>query len=298
VNTRITQSQLSRTVLTDLQGVAARLAKTQQKISSGKELTAPSDNPYLASRALQLRSDLEANKQYQRNVTEAQAWQTTTDTALNAINGYVLRARELTVRAGSGTLSQTDLNAISKEIEQLAAAVKNEGNAQYAGRYVFAGTSTDTAPYEDADDLYHGAASPSAVRREIGPGVQVTVNITGSDVIGDATTGIVGALRQISADLAAGNTASLQNTDLRAIDAAHDQLIAQRAVSGALGNRLETAADRLSQLEESTTKLLSETEDADMAKTLIDYSTQQAAYQAALQAGARMLQPSLLDFLS
>jgi flagellar hook-associated protein 3 FlgL len=289
VNTRITQSQLSRTVLTDLQGVAARLAKTQQKISSGKELTAPSDNPYLASRALQLRSDLEANKQYQRTVT---------DTALNAINGYVLRARELTVRAGSGTLSQTDLNAISKEIEQLAAAVKNEGNAQYAGRYVFAGTSTDTAPYEDADDHYHGAASPSAVRREIGPGVQVTVNITGSDVIGDATTGIVGALRQISADLAAGNTASLQNTDLRAIDAAHDQLIAQRAVSGALGNRLETAADRLSQLEESTTKLLSETEDADMAKTLIDYSTQQAAYQAALQAGARMLQPSLLDFLS
>jgi flagellar hook-associated protein 3 FlgL len=298
VNTRITNSTLTRTVLTDLQSAAARLAKTQEKISSGKELTTPSDSPYLVSRALQLRSELEANKQYQRNVGEAQAWQNTTDTALNAINGYALRARDLVVRAGSGTLSQTDLNAISKEIEQLAAAVKSEGNTQYAGRYVFSGTSTQTAPYADTDDLYHGAASPSSILREIGPGVRVAVNVVGSDVIGNATSGILGTLRQIQADLAAGNTAALQSTDLAALDTAHDQLIAQRAVSGALGNRLETAGDRLSQLEESTTKLLSDTEDADMAKTLVDYSTQQAAYQAALQAGARMLQPSLLDFLS
>jgi flagellar hook-associated protein 3 FlgL len=298
VNTRITQSTLSRTVLGDLQTAALRLAKTQQKISSGKELTAPSDSPYLASRALQLRSELEANKQYQDNVSEARAWQSETDSALDAINKYTLRARDLVVRAGAGTLSQTDLDAISKEIDQLAAAIKTEGNAQYGGRYIFSGTSTDTAPYADADDLYHGAASPSAVRREIGPGVQVQVNIVGSDVIGDGTTGILGALRQISADLAAGNIGSLQNADLGALDAAHDQLLSQRAVSGALGNRLETAAGRLSELEESTTKLLSNTEDADMAKTLVDFSTQQAAYQAALQAGARMLQPSLLDFLS
>jgi flagellar hook-associated protein 3 FlgL len=298
VNTRITQSTMSRTVLTDLQAAAHKLAKTQQKISSGKELTAPSDSPYLASRALDLRSELEANRQYQSNVGEAQAWQSATDEALGAINTYVLRARELVARAGAGTLSQNDLDAIAKEVDQLAAAIKNEGNSLYAGRYIFSGTSTDTAPYADADDLYHGAASPSPVRREIGPGVQVEVNIVAADVIGDGTTGILGALRQVSAHLTAGDVASLQNSDLGALDAAHDQLISQRAVTGALGNRLATAAERLAQLEESTTKLLSNTEDADMAKTLIDFSTQQAAYQAALQAGARMLQPSLLDFLS
>jgi flagellar hook-associated protein 3 FlgL len=298
VNTRITQSQLSRTVLTDLQSVQARLAKTQQKISSGKELTTPSDSPYLVSRALELRTQLEANRQYQENLSQAQAWQSQTDAALTAIGKYTLRARDLVVRAGSGTLSQSDLDAIAKEVDQLAAAIKNEGNAQYAGRYVFSGTSTQTAPYADTDDLYHGAATPSPVLREIGPGVQVQVNIVGSDVIGDGTSGILGALRQISADLTAGNLNGLQSTDLQALDAAHDQLLSQQAVSGALGNRLDTALGRLTELEESTTKLLSDTEDADMAKTLIDYSTQQAAYQAALQAGARMLQPSLLDFLS
>ena len=298
MNTRITQSQLSRTVLTDIQNASARLAKTQQKISSGKELTVPSDSPYLVSRALQLRTQLEANQQYQENVSQAQAWQSATDSALTAINKYTLRARDLVVRAGSGTLSQSDLDAIAKEVDQLAAAIKTEGNAQYGGRYIFSGTSTLTAPYSDTDDVYHGAATPSPVLREIGPGVQVQVNIVGEDVIGDGTTGILGVLRQISTDLAAGNLNGLQSTDLQALDAAHDQLLSQQAVSGALGNRLDTAASRLLELEESTTKLLSDTEDADMAKTLIDYSTQQAAYQAALQAGARMLQPSLLDFLS
>jgi flagellar hook-associated protein 3 FlgL len=43
--------------------------------------------------------------------------------------------------------------------------------------------------------------------------------------------------------------------------------------------------------------MLSNTEDADMAKTLVDFSTQQAVYQSALNAGARVVQVSLLDFL-
>ena len=298
MNTRITQSMTSRLVLSDIQSVAEKLAKTQQKIASGKELTVPSDDPYRASRALQLRSELSEQQQYSRNVTEARSWQSVTDTALTAVNKYVLRARELVVRAASDTLGAEDRAAIAKEIDQLAAAVKAEGNTQYAGRYVFSGTRTDTAPYSDADDLYYGSVAPSPVRREIGPGVQVTVNVVGSDVIGDATTGILGALRQVSADLTANNTAGLQTTDLQAIDAAHADLLNQQAVVGALSNRLESAGGRLAELEEATTKLLSETEDADMAKTLVDFSMQQSVYQAALQAGARLIQPSLLDFLA
>jgi flagellar hook-associated protein 3 FlgL len=66
---------------------------------------------------------------------------------------------------------------------------------------------------------------------------------------------------------------------------------------GARTNRLDAAQSRLSQLEESTTSLLSNTEDADMAKTLIDYSMQQSVYQSALKAGAGIVQSSLLDFL-
>jgi flagellar hook-associated protein 3 FlgL len=69
-------------------------------------------------------------------------------------------------------------------------------------------------------------------------------------------------------------------------------------VNGATTNRLTSASDRLSQIEQSTTSLLSDTQDADMAKTMIDFSMQQTVYQSALRAGANIVQASLLDFLS
>ena len=70
-----------------------------------------------------------------------------------------------------------------------------------------------------------------------------------------------------------------------------------RALNGARTNRLEAALGRLGEVEEATLKQLSETEDVDIAKAMIDFSSQQAAYQAALRAGASIIQPSLMDFL-
>ena len=66
---------------------------------------------------------------------------------------------------------------------------------------------------------------------------------------------------------------------------------------GARVNRLETQQTRLKDLELNVEDLLSKTEDADMAKAMVDFSMQQSIYQSALQSGARVLQPSLLDFL-
>jgi flagellar hook-associated protein 3 FlgL len=58
------------------------------------------------------------------------------------------------------------------------------------------------------------------------------------------------------------------------------------------------AASRIEALQTSDTEALSNTQDADMAQTEINYSTEQAALTAALQAGAHIVQQSLMDFLS
>jgi len=288
----------ARMLLADLHSAADRLSKTQQRISSGKQLTVPSDDPFGTSRALQLRSDLEQNRQYQRNVSEAGSWQSVTDSALARIGDFALRARDLVVQGASDTSGPSARAAISAEIDQIIGAIKGEANAQYGGRYIFAGTQTTTAPYSQTGDAYAG--DTGSVVREIGRGVQVSVNVTGSSVVGswNGTTGsgLIGVLRTIQNDLQAGDTAAL-GSDLTKIDTAHDAVIAARAQSGALANRLETAQSRLGEIEGTTMKLLSDTEDADMAQTLVDYSTQQAAYQAALKAGAQLIQPSLLDYL-
>ena len=95
-----------------------------------------------------------------------------------------------------------------------------------------------------------------------------------------------------------GNQAALGNADMDAIDSMLDQLSSARAEAGASANRLTTLDSRLKDTELNVQSLLSKTEDADMAKTMVDFSQQQAVYQAALQAGAKIIKPTLLDFLS
>jgi flagellar hook-associated protein 3 FlgL len=286
----------ARMLLGDIQRDSDKLARTQQKIASGKEIVVPSDDPFATSRALNFRSEVEEYRQYARNVGEAAAWQDVSDTALRTVSDLTLRARELLIQGASDTVNQAGRDKIADEIDQIVSAVKAEANAQYAGRYVFGGTQTTAQPYNQTTDVYAGDGN--AVVREIGRGVQVPISVAGNAVIGDGATGLIGALRQISTDLRTpGSTSALGGADVQALDAAQDALIDARGNVGALTNRLEVARHRLSQLEETTTKLLSETEDADMAKTLIDYSMQQAVYQAALKAGAQLIQPSLLDFL-
>jgi flagellar hook-associated protein 3 FlgL len=296
MSTRITNDMMTRTLLSDLMRTSERLARTHEKLSSGRELTRPSDDPFATSRALQFRNDLAVNRQYQRNVTEAASWQSVVDTALDKVSAYISRSRELLLQGANGTAGPTEREAIAMELEQIVDAIKSEANAQYAGRYVFGGTRTTTRPYTPGGgDAYAGDAA--TINVDIGPGVQLPLNIDGQSVIGDGTSGLIFALRTAIDDLRNGNTAALQSTDLVALRDAADNVMELRAMVGARANRLETAQARLRELEEAAVALLSETEDADMARTLTDLSMQQAVYQSALRSGAQIIQPSLIDFL-
>jgi flagellar hook-associated protein 3 FlgL len=107
-------------------------------------------------------------------------------------------------------------------------------------------------------------------------------------------------MRDIAENLRGGTPAdaeALRNTDLARLDTNLDELTRVRAVVGSTTNRLQTAATRLDELEESSLNLLSKVEDADMAETLVQYATQKSAYESALHAGANIVQTSLLDFL-
>ena len=303
MTTRITSNMISRSVLNDLNEVSQRLAKTQQRMSSGKQITRASDDPYGTSRALTLRGDVAGTQQYQRNVSEATAWQNVTDAALSKITDAVHRARELAVQGASDSAGQSARNAAAAEIDQLIASVKQEANASYGGRYVFSGTATDIRPYDvNGADAYAGDAG--TVAREIGPGVSVQVNVLGSTVLGQgqpaADGKLLNVLRDISDHLKSGTVAdanTLRTTDLKGLDANLDAISQARATVGATTNRLESADSRLQEVEGSLTKLLTDVEDADMAKTYVDFSMQQSVYQSALKAGANIVQQSLLDFL-
>jgi flagellar hook-associated protein 3 FlgL len=292
---RITAMTMARNVLADLNAANARLGKAQEQLSSGKLLNRPSDDPSAVARAIKLRTDIEATQQYQQNASEAVGWTDVTDSALASISDALLRTRELTAQGANGAAGPESHQAISEELAGLIDTVKTAGNASYGGRYVFSGTATNVRPYATGGpDVYAG--NDERVSREIGPGVALPVNISGREAIGDDTGGLLRTMRTILTAAQGGDVATL-SAQLDQLDVRLDELNAVRAKIGAVANRVEVAGSRLAEYEGTALQLLNDTESIDLAKTMIEYSVHQSAYQAGLKAGANIVQASLLDFL-
>ena len=298
---RITAGMNQRHVLADLRQVQERLADAQSRVSSGKQIEKPSDDPLGAERAVRLRSELQTNSAYSTAVDESKSWLDATDSALSSINDIVQRARELTVQAANGATSDTARQSIKAELDQLITQAKSTLNQAYDGRYLFSGTKTDTPPYDTTttppDDSYKGDGG--AVLRTIGPGVTVQVNATasGSTPSTDVLGTLLPALRQLSTDIGNNDISAIGTTDLKALDAGLDTITGVQSQIGAITNRVTAAGSRLDDISDVTTILLSNTQDADLPKALTDLSMQQNALQSALQAGSTLIQQSLMDFL-
>ena len=310
---RITTSMVQRNILADLNNISSKLTKTQMKAASSKEISRPSDDPFGTTQAMALRQSLAMNRQYQANVEDSIGWQDATEQALIDITESVQNARRLIVQGANDASDQTSRDAIASELEQIIEGIKQSANANYRGSFLFSGTQTSersylpsSQPYVATDDEFQGdeagwdPAMPGIIR-EIGPNVQMTINVVGRDVIGDGPGAndnkLLDVLRDAVSNLRSGDADSLRGTDLTRLDDNFDHLLEVRAANGAKTNRLEAALGRLGQLEESVLGQLSKTEDADIAATLIDLNSQTAAYQAALRAGASIVQSSLMDFL-
>jgi flagellar hook-associated protein 3 FlgL len=305
---RITNAMVTRNILADLNAVDGKLSRTQEQAASGKRINRPSDDPFGTARALSLRNSLDANQQYQRNVDDARGWQDATETALSSITDFVQRAKDLLVGGAADTTDADSRNADADEIDQIIQGIKETANATYNGAYIFAGTASSAPPYTlGSDDTYKGDTAGSnpaipGVLREIGPGVTMAINSVAREVLGDGranpTDGkLLNTLRDIADHLRAGDGASLRGTDVTNLQDDLNGLMDVRSRNGALTNRLEAASTRMRQIQESVTAQLSETEDADIAKTMIEFNSQSAAYQASLRAGANIVQASLMDFL-
>jgi len=306
---RITQSLMTDRLLDDLGRITQKLDCDQRAVATGRRLQKPSDDPVGAQRAILARAELDGTKQFQANVAQARGWLDTTDEALSGLTDILHRARELTVQGASDAIGPTGRQNIALEMDQLADALKSIGNTSYAGAFVFGGTRTTTPPYDvttaPPNDTFSG--DDNAIAREIGPGISVQINVTvdtgtppllGSGVPGDG--GLISTLRGIAAHLRGGTPAdstALQNADLKALETSLDTLNVARAQVGATTNRLDSAEARLGASEDAATKLLSDTEDTDIAEAMLSLTTQQTVYQAALRTGANIIQPSLLDFL-
>lgn len=300
---RITNAMLSASTLRDVNASLAAMQRTSSEISSGRTILEPSDNPYGASRAIDLQSQLDGLGTYAKSTEDGIAWANGSESAMANMGEAVQRVRTLIVQASNGTLNPGDLKNIAAQVKQLTESIKQAANTQYAGQYVFAGALTTTRPYAQGEsDEYQG--DEGTIARSIGPGASVAINSNISSLLGNGQESkdgrLLDALRTITQHLNEGTPeakAALNSSDLKALDANAETLSGLQAANGSTSAQLHTAKNRIESLQGSITAALSSTEDADFAKTSIAYSNERAAYEAALRAGASIVQESLLNFL-
>lgn len=292
--TRVTQRMLSQRSLSAVQGGLNRMAKVQEQLETGKKLNRPSDSPADTNTALRVRTSLAAQKQYVRNAQDGTAWLGTVDSALSGIVDQTTRARTLALQgANTGAMSQTALDALATEVSQIRESVLQQANTQYLGRPVFGGTTAQEIAF-NPDGTYAG--DNGQVTRRIGSDVTVRVDADGIGTFGADGDNLFSHLTDLATALHIGDTAGISK-GIDALGGDLSKLSGAQAGEGASYNRITHASDLASQSVLQLKSSLSDVEDVDLAAATVDLQTQQVAYQAALAATGRTVQPSLLDFL-
>lgn len=290
---RITQRLMVERTLSALQGGLGRLAKSQEQLSTGRAINRPSDSPTGTNQAMRLRAQLAANDQYARNTQDGLSWMGEVDSTLTSMLDSTRRARDLIVQGVSTGNSGPDARtAIASELAQIRDSLLAAANTQQLGRPIFGGTTGGSAAYDTSGGF---VGDTNVVRRTVGEGVSVRINTSGPEAFGADGSNLFDVVNA-AIDQVQTNPSALGST-LGQLDSVMGTMRTALADVGTRYGRLEAAQTAVGDTTLDMQAQLSDVENVDMAKSIVDLQMQQVAYQASLGATARVLQPSLLDFL-
>jgi len=294
---RITNSELSRNVLAANQGNLARVARLQEQLASGKRLLRPSDDPVAARQGLRLRVESFQTGKFLDNITKTTAFVDATDIAFSEISGLFDDVKQVAVQGANGTQDAASRAALASQVDAQLTRLVDLANTSHDGRFLFAGAATTTPPFAASSDgsrvAYRGDLDTFAV--QISPTSTATVNRNGHALFkqdNDAFQALIDLRDALRADDPAEVSRLIDD-----IDAAHDQVNQAHGALGGEGQRLEATRNQLEQARIVLDRLVSDAEDVDLPSAIADLQLTQTALEAGLNVGARVIVPTLLDFL-
>ncbi len=270
-----------------------RLSQWQQRVSTGKRVIQPSDDPVGTVHALALRQQMSHLEQYNRTIREARTFLQATEQALADIGEVINAVRQIITQGANDTLDQQGRDALVQQVRTLRQRLMQLGNQRVEGeRYLFSGQNLHTQPFELVGTtlVYNGDGNP--LLATIAFNRTIAMNFPGARI-----ADLYNKLNEVESHLLAGNSAALSNVDLQ--DIQQFQLEFQR-YRGEIGVRLRELRDyellhtaRRDQLSES----LAEIEEVDLAEAISQLRQAELSYQAALQVFSRVQTLNLFDLI-
>lgn len=322
---RITNASMVRSHLYDTQNNLTNMSKINQQISTGKVINTVSDDPHKAIKIMNINNEIKYTEKYNSNIDETVGWMNTTDGALESTGNLLNEIKETILKVGNGTYSQNEMKSLNADINEKIKQLADTLNSTYGGKYLFGGSSVDDAPItviENPDGTVklefskdrNGQTIPNTddLKADISSGINIDYNISVGEILNikDGNGNTVNLLDEINNlstlmnDIANGDeqTAAkaketLLNDTKGKIDTLFDHVVNERT---SLGVRVSTA-EKIKELNDedilNIQDVLSKTQDTDVVEKFIELKSAEMIYQASIQVGAKLIQPTILDYI-
>ena len=322
---RITNASMVRSHLYDTQNNLTNMSKINQQISTGKVINTVSDDPHKAIKIMNINNEIKYTEKYNYNIDETVGWMNTTDGALDNVGNLLGEIKETILKVGNGTYSQNEMKSLNEDMNEKIKQLADTLNSTHGGKYLFGGSSVDDAPItviENPDGTVklefskdkNGQTIPNTddLKADISSGINIDYNISVGEILNikDGNGNTVNLLDEINNlstlmnDIANGDeqTAAkaketLLNDTKGKIDTLFDHVVNERT---SLGVRVSTA-EKIKELNDedilNIQDVLSKTQDNDVVEKFIELKSAEMIYQASIQVGAKLIQPTILDYI-
>lgn len=308
---RITNTSTMNSYLKDVQNNLQSMDKLNTQLNTGKIVNKMSDDPFKAIKIMNIQNEINDVEKYNYNCDEITGWLDVTDGALNKVGNLTSDIKTL-LTSISGTFGQDEIKAVSTEINEKMKQIGEAMNTTYAGKYVFGGSATDEAPVKISTDPDTGVVTLTTstnpklndkLKVEISDGITLDYSLTMNQITKTAgqesgSTSGLEILNEISKNLNANpvdmETIAKLSSDL---DSYMTDVLNNRAVVGSKTNTVESikSSNEDNILEMKGTFSLMQ--DVDFTEKYMELKEAEMAYNASLQVGAKLLKPTLLDYL-
>lgn len=310
---RVTNSSMVSGYLKDMQKNLQGMNKLNTQINTSQNINTISDDPFKTIKILNLKNEIKDVEKYNSNADEVMGWIDVTDEALDRVGSLTTDIKTL-LTSIQGTFGPDEIKAVQTEINEKMKQIGEAMNSTYAGEYVFGGSITDEAPIKMETDPDTGLVKLSIKNEgdtrldeslvvEISDGISLSHNLTINQITKTAGTQTgsktgLELLNSITEEL------SKEPIDMEAIgkiqsdlDGYMSDIMNNRALVGGKSNTVSSIKDSNDENILEMKGVYSLMQDVDVAEKFIELKSAEMMYTASLQVGAKLIQPTLLDYL-
>ncbi|CAB1059677.1 Flagellar hook-associated protein FlgL [Olavius sp. associated proteobacterium Delta 1] len=301
---RVTPKITTSNFIRNIHQQAGDILKAQEQIATQKRINKISDDPIGMGRVLGYRSKIAAIEQYEENIDQGISQLEFNEITLDLASDLVLTAKRVAEDYSGLDHTANQKQLAADQIKDLYDHLVSLGNSKFNNNYIFSGHATDTAPFSrDANfnATYHG--DDGQVRLMVGDNVEITFDADGRNIFQNAANGGVNLFDELknlidgleNPDAVAGS-AQIKAT-VSPLYNARQQINNRRSEYAPALYRLQFTDDYWANLKPKVQGALANTEQTDIAKTVLELTNLEVAYETTLATAARIIQPSLMDFL-